>query len=375
MLVASLLAAPRGWAEAVQWATEWEEQWQQQRPCPVLIGPAEVGDPRDGMAEAGRLAKGVDRRENLAQLAAKPALDGELSEEDRSLLLAMQPAVDALRKAARLQVVSRTRLSERSDLFGMSDLVSACDALVATAHAQGATDPGAASDQLLDGVRVATELMHGATVFETVLGALLLERCLIAFGDAMIAGMDAPRLQRLEKALGEVDACLPEDQALAQRYACEMVSVVSGSTLNGYAMPTVSLRAWRQGFSVSSWYRALATSVVEIVRQPATRGADGESNWSERRRQLDQITSEVVAAGRDYSGVGAVNFAEREENARRAVTQLRLLRLAVAFHLGREFPTLRDPLGNGDLVVRIDGKAATFSSAQARLPARTAQRR
>ena len=70
-----------------------------------------------------------------------------------------------------------------------------------------------------------------------------------------------------------------------------------------------------------------------------------------------------------------MDFVNLEQGVRRAAAQLRLVRLAVAFSAGSELPTLRDPLGDGDFLVKVEGYVATFASAEAGLPVRKAERR
>ena len=52
-----------------------------------------------------------------------------------------------------------------------------------------------------------------------------------------------------------------------------------------------------------------------------------------------------------------------EQSYRATAVRLRLLRLAVAFHLDDPLPSLRDPLGDTMLRVTIDGDEASFASA------------
>lgn len=374
MFTASFLAAPSGWAEAQQWADRQEEQrLRQLRPCPVLVGTAESGEMREEMAVAASLAKGVDRAGRLAGFAANlTLLDGELAESDRSLLHAMQPAVLALRKAARQRGTSRTRSPE---LLEVIDLLDACNALLAQAYVQRATDPNAACEQLLDGARIAAELMQGVTLVETAVGAQILERCLVTLGDTMLPGLPGERLQWLEKALREVDASLPEDPAMAPWYACDLVSVVRDPERFAGRMPTSSLRAWRYGFSENRRLRAVATSVVEAIHRSATTPPGATVPWSVRRLELEQATRAVAAVGLAFHEGGGMDFVNLEQGVRRAAAQVRLVRLAVAFSAGSELPTLRDPLGDGDFLVKVEGYVATFASAEAGLPVRKAERR
>ncbi|MCC7064497.1 MAG: hypothetical protein IT456_16915 [Planctomycetes bacterium] len=97
--------------------------------------------------------------------------------------------------------------------------------------------------------------------------------------------------------------------------------------------------------------------------------------WSVRRLELEQATRAVAAVGLAFHEGGGMDFVNLEQGVRRAAAQLRLVRLAVAFSAGSELPTLRDPLGDGDFLVTVEGNVATFASAEAGLPVRKAERR
>ncbi|HLQ38460.1 MAG TPA: hypothetical protein VK348_11705, partial [Planctomycetota bacterium] len=74
------------------------------------------------------------------------------------------------------------------------------------------------------------------------------------------------------------------------------------------------------------------------------------------------LTSERLSAN-PLSASCVPNLTAAETCMRQVLTGIRLLRLAVAWHLGEELPQLQDPLGTGALQVEHSDAAARFRSA------------
>ena len=79
------------------------------------------------------------------------------------------------------------------------------------------------------------------------------------------------------------------------------------------------------------------------------------------RRALRAMQDGLAREPTSY--LGLPNVFDQERGVRRLRTALAELRQAIAFHLRRPVPELRDALGDGVLTVEIDGDAATFRSA------------
>lgn len=124
-------------------------------------------------------------------------------------------------------------------------------------------------------------------------------------------------------------------------------------------------RAWFSGFDTAMYD---ARELVTIERAYAALPDPRTSPWSQRAAALERVTRDLVDAGCDVCDHERI-----EIGCRRHAVALRLLRLAVLWHLRDPLPELRDPLGDGMLRVTVAGDEATFSSACRE--ARTARRR
>jgi hypothetical protein len=82
--------------------------------------------------------------------------------------------------------------------------------------------------------------------------------------------------------------------------------------------------------------------MVAWLQQPGEAGL----SWPERERELRGLET------RESNPMGLVGLCWQLESAWRwSVADLRLLRLAVAWHLGASMPRLEDPMGDGPLEV------------------------
>jgi hypothetical protein len=116
--------------------------------------------------------------------------------------------------------------------------------------------------------------------------------------------------------------------------------------------------AWRWGFD--SYWRELVACDRLVAALPEL--APPASDWARRQEQIAAFGS-VLGDVEDGWASKIPTFVKSEELAwRRVLTQLRLLRLSVAFVHGLELPRLADPLGSGPIEVEIRGDEATFRS-------------
>ncbi len=125
------------------------------------------------------------------------------------------------------------------------------------------------------------------------------------------------------------------------------------------------LQAWRHGFSVRESAKARTTLLARQVGALVAATPRGE-RWPAREPRLAAFEAADAAANSDLAFPPGSGVRAAEEQLRRGLAAVRLLRLVAACHDGREL-VLADPLGAGDLVVRSDDDSVTFASAVADL--------
>lgn len=178
--------------------------------------------------------------------------------------------------------------------------------------------------------------------------------------DDLLATLSELDLQRLDGFLANAD---PLVGALADPNSLLMNTVqiaVEGSRKVSREPMQLRLSAWQHGFDP---YRADLEGFDELLRlramlEPIAKdGGQREAQWSayrSARRERQTFTTSLVD--------------DRAENGERwqreALTQLRLLRLAVAFHRGVEVPQLADPFASAPLQVQIEDDSAVLRSAR-----------
>jgi hypothetical protein len=329
---------------------------------------------REQYLEAMRLAASVvDHTGRLHELAeASGSLP--LTEADRALLAAMTPAVAALQRAARQRNSWPPDGRPLDVMPSLIDLMQAVDALIVTVADRGRSDAGPGVQLLLDGVRAGVDMLGGATLVESMVGSVIIARCLQALDDGVLQALDAEQLARLGGALAMVDAALP---ARADSLPKACLDMVRGFGAQQPASPTIlrlatQLRAWHYGFDEREWSRAQVAELVGVlVRHEATAPA-ADAAWPAVQQALERLQREADPLVADLGGGGRV-VVQAERALRESTARVRLLRLAVAFQQRLPVPALRDPLGSGDLGHGVHGDEATFTSADAALQ-RTSQR-
>ena len=176
--------------------------------------------------------------------------------------------------------------------------------------------------------------------------------------DDVLATSSAPEMQVLQGFLTNADplvAVLPDcDVYLASWVRGQ----IQNARIEGLGIRT-RLYAWQHGFDPFradlEGYDELLT-LGAMLRSAATDGGQREAQWSayraaprERQTPLTRFHDEIIE--------------KSERQHRQLLAQLRLLRLAVAFHRGVELPQLADPFASAPLQVQIEGDAAVLRSA------------
>ncbi len=380
MVTASLLSDPQEWKATVRWAEERAAQWQRARcECPVLQGQTSVGSSLAGYGEAARLAGslGGGHGERLAKLLAASGAAGLPTDADRAAFAAIEPAVTAMREAAHRPSASGAAPHNLAGAApAMYDLLDAHRALLLMARVKvAAGDPVAAVQCWLDGLACGVDLTAGETPLDQALGAVLVEQVVDAVLDDLLKAADPTLLTSFAAALAAADRALDVECHWVASVVVHMVQFLRDTADPrpediGLRSP---LLAWRHGFSLRRSGIARAVDLVALVQRFERESTAGEP-WPSRRARLQLVVDEDRATNRDMMFPPLTSSIEREELRRGASARLRLLRLAVAFHLGNDLPRLADPMAATTLTAVVSGDRATFTSQDPRL-ARTALRR
>lgn len=215
----------------------------------------------------------------------------------------------------------------------------------------------------LDAATLAVDLTRDRILIDQAMGLALLAIALEPFDDASLAatppaalGLLAAGLERLDRTLGERPDWTSE--LLATAYALEHTS--DTEWLGGIGAP------WSFGFS-SRWMAA------EAFRGYATLALDlgaADAPWPHRRALLELETAAVADGGNPAIAPFAHVVPSAEATRRAGVAELRLLRLAVDRHRGLDLPPLRDPLGDGPLLVVHEAGGVRLRSAGTAPPRR-----
>ena len=362
LVAVSLCVDPLGWDEAVAWAEARERSWRgANAECPVLVGEGREGSSHAGYAAAVALlhAAGPDIVARVTEVASGGA--------DAELLQAVAPAVAALRDAA--QRCGGPHTWPAADLepdasAALVDVLPLVDALRATARAQAAAgDADAALRCLADGVAVGVDLAHSMIPIEQMLGVLGLDRVLATCDDALLASAGADALQTFAAALAAADAVLPPvSRILGDDVAAFALSLERHANWAAHhvGLPT-SLLAWQSGFSVRRLAMQRAARAIAVVArfEAATRANEG---WQRRRARLVALAEELRTELRPLPAAFVDHFVAHEERYDEVRTQLRLLRLAVAWRAGAASPELADPFGDAPLRVIPTADGVVFAS-------------
>jgi hypothetical protein len=387
MLLASTLAGnDADWQGALRWAAEREAAWcAETRDRAAPPGDSGVASAHDGYAAALRAVHlGDEAEERLRRIVARrlavpgpEASDPEtLSPDDAAALAAMDEPVrllrDAVRRSDRRLPLPRAGAPEL-DVLAIRPLVDAVLAAALGHRLDGADAAFVAHG--IDALAFGCDLVGSRKSVEVMCGVLTLEACCGLFADERLRALSADALARLADATARVDDALARSVEPAHLEALALVAFLRG---DGAIAPSElglrsRLRAWRHGISLREFGRACTAEFVALVRELDRDAARLAPGWTARRVRLEQLERDGrrVFAGWFLGPCTGLVANERERCA--ALAQLRVLRLAVAFHLGLPLPSPADPLGDGPLAVEMAGDTARFGSADGTV-ARTAAR-
>jgi hypothetical protein len=234
--------------------------------------------------------------------------------------------------------------------------VAVCDAQALRHAGHGR----AAVQRTLDAASLGADLLRHGTLLQQVLGgAIVTIATSAAWSEAAIAELDREALDMLATGLERLDRALP-DTPDATGELLGLARSWQRPGEGGWSMPTTS--AWRFGFS-ARWMLADAFAAMRATARDLEQSR--ELAWPARAALLAIEQDALAESGNPLLplAAGALGAAERDARAMR--TQLRLLRMSIDLHRGRDVPPLPDPLGDGPLRVRHTSTGVRLHSAAA----------
>ncbi len=358
------------WAEMQAWAAKAEQEWRVRdfHRAPVqgdgAPGPAFEAY-LDALQQANVLGSGDARL--LTDLRLHPEVVTGSAAED--LGRRWRPALTALaggahRTDARPAVDLRLGIQNLPiSLLSARDLVNA--ATIEARRRVAVGDGIGAVALLLDAATFAVDLQGSPLVVDqTIAGALLQLAAGELLRDSELQRLDAAALDLLGTGLRLLDErCRVTVDGAGEALLLARSLLGQDAPVGGLPPAALDRKAtsgWHYAWS-RRWAAADAVLLIveacEQIRRAAT------LPWSQRQARLRELEAGLAAQPNAMVRTFAANGSGVERTLRLAATQLRLLRLAVAFHAGGELPVLADPLGDGTLVtIRRDG-GAVFRSA------------
>ncbi len=199
----------------------------------------------------------------------------------------------------------------------------------------------------LDAATFAADLhRRGTLIDQMVASAIVAIATAETWTEAALGRLDDEALRQLAEGLERLDPLLPTLTDHDGEMAFALRAIAAAPIDNDWVPGKFA--AWRHGFSTRWMFADALQQQTQAYRQLASEtGLD----WPQREALIEQQTRQLVATGNPVCAVMVPNLTAAERNLRESLTIVRLLRMSVAHHLGRELAPLRDPLGDGPLQV------------------------
>lgn len=205
----------------------------------------------------------------------------------------------------------------------------------------------------LDAATFAADLhRRGTLIDQMVASAIVAIATAETWPEEALARLDDEALRQLAEGLERLDPLLPMTADHDGEMAFSL-RTIAAAPIEGDWVPG-KLAAWRHGFSARWMFADALQQQTQAYRLLAR---ETELDWPQREALIELQISSLVATGNPVCAVMVPNLTAAERNLRESLTLVRLLRMSVAHHLGREQAPLRDPLGDSPLQVtpRDDG--------------------
>lgn len=221
-------------------------------------------------------------------------------------------------------------------------------------HAEG--DDVEAVRYTLDAMTIGADCVHDGVLINQMIGSALVAIGVEAWPPERLASLDSAALESLAAGLEALDERMPTNLHLERELSVMaelLLGVANQDEWHGIA-------PWRYGFS-GQW---MAAEAFLMMADGAERmNGLGDAPWPECKAEYEREAERMLASGNDAAAMVTPNLVSAAQNLRQTKAMLRLLRLAIAMHRGVD-RSLRDPLGDGDLMLVRDGDATELRSAE-----------
>ena len=326
-----------------------------------LLGEATPGLAFDHYAVATAAAAPLDRDRGAPARKLLTADDAAVAADP--LRATWAPVVEALRAGAQAgdaKTPLRGPMTKSDD--GVLDLLAVrWVANAAAFEARALLHEGRGDDAVrvsLAGMTLGRDVLHSGLLINQLIGCAVVAIGVDTWTEARLARLAPGARELLASGLAALDAQLPVTLDLdgELRFAAEALLAVDAA--GGDDLGIGALDSWRYGFS-SRW--RLATHYLGYADLIRFANATRDVPWPEREAQLTAALAVEDAAGNLF----AANLQQAERQLRGVVASVRLLRMALDLHAGREASALADPLAAAPIAVTAQDGGVRLASADA----------
>jgi hypothetical protein len=326
-----------------------------------LLGAATPGLAFDHYAVATTAAAPLDRDRNAEARKLLTADDATVAAAP--LRAAWGPVVDALRAGAQAgdaRAPQQGPMTKSGD--GILDLLAVRWAANAAAfEARALLHEGRGDDAVrvsLAGMTLGRDVLHSGLLINQIIGCAVLAIGVDTWTDERLSRLSPTDRELLADGLAALDAQLPVALDFASELGFAAAAIAQIEAAGGKEQGNSALGAWRHGFSPRWQLASHFLGYADVVRlADATR----DLPWPEREARLRAAIAEADAAG----NVFVVHLDNVERQLRSAVASVRLLRMALDLHAGRDASALPDPLAAAPIAVTAGDAGVRLASADA----------
>jgi hypothetical protein len=326
-----------------------------------LLGAATPGLAFDHYAVATTAAAPLDRDRNAEARKLLTADDAAVAAAP--LRAAWEPVVAALRAGAQAgdaRAPQQGPMTKSGD--GILDLLAVRWAANAAAfEARALLHEGRGDDAVrvsLAGMTLGRDVLHSGLLINQMIGCAVLAIGVDTWTDERLSRLSPTDRELLADGLAALDAQLPVALDFASELGFAAAAIAQIEAAGGKEQGNSALGAWRHGFSPRWQLASHFLGYADVVRlADATR----DLPWPEREARLRAAIAEADAAG----NVFVVHLDNVERQLRSAVASVRLLRMALDLHAGRDASALPDPLAAAPIAVTAGDAGVRLASADA----------
>ncbi|MBM3960294.1 MAG: hypothetical protein FJ306_00085 [Planctomycetes bacterium] len=212
----------------------------------------------------------------------------------------------------------------------------------------------------LAGMTLGRDVLHSGLLINQLIGCAVLAIGVDTWTEARLARLSPEARELLATGLAALDAQLPVALDFTAELGFAAAAIAQLEAAGGKDQGSSALGAWRHGFSPRWQLASHFLGYADVVRL-----ADATRNqpWPERKARLRAAIAEADAAGNAFVAVAHLDSAERQ--LRSAVASVRLLRMALDLHAGRDASALPDPLAAAPIAVSAGEGGVRLASADA----------